>query len=135
MRSPHRYRATHEVSTTYRALAVLVLAGVVLGTYRYATTVAERPVGAGESGGVDAPTVLRIDPNGASASELEAVPGIGPQRARAMVAYRQRHQADSGDGLVFRSKADLRNVRGFGPATVEQAAPFLDFPDEHQGQR
>ena len=53
----------------------------------------------------------RIDPNIATAQELDRLPGIGPVAAQAIVAERER----SGP---FRDVGDLSRVRGIGPATV-----------------
>lgn len=55
----------------------------------------------------------RIDLNHASASKLESLPGIGPKTAAAIVLFRQEH------GL-FRSIEDLVQVRGIGPAKMDQ---------------
>ena len=53
----------------------------------------------------------------ASAEELESLPGIGPQRARAIVEERARRP--------FASTEELRRVRGIGPATLRTLAPQL----------
>jgi competence protein ComEA len=53
----------------------------------------------------------RIDPNLATAQELDRLPGIGSVAAEAIVAERGR----SGP---FRDADDLSRVRGIGPATV-----------------
>jgi competence protein ComEA len=62
---------------------------------------------------------LGIDPNTADAAALEALPGVGPARAAAIVAAR-------GDG-PYRTLADLGRVRGIGPVTLRRAAPWLAF--------
>lgn len=62
----------------------------------------------------------RIDPNRASAAELDRLPGVGPATARAVVESREREGP-------YRRPADLARVRGIGPATVARAAPHLDF--------
>jgi len=64
---------------------------------------------------------LGIDPNVADAAALEALPGVGPARAEAIVAGRA-------DG-AYRTLADLRRVRGIGPVTLRRAAPWLAFPE------
>jgi hypothetical protein len=53
----------------------------------------------------------------ASAEELESLPGIGPRRARAIVEERARRP--------FASVAELRRVRGIGPATVRSLDGML----------
>jgi competence ComEA-like helix-hairpin-helix protein len=60
---------------------------------------------------------LRLDPNRASAESLEVLPGIGPGRAAAIVAERERRP--------FASLDDLRRVRGIGPVTLARIAPWL----------
>jgi competence protein ComEA len=67
-----------------------------------------RPLAAGEL----------LDPNTASAEELDRLPGIGPALAARIVAERER-------GGPFRSAADLQRVPGIGPATRARIAPFL----------
>jgi len=62
---------------------------------------------------------LGLDPNTADAGALEALPGVGPARAEAIVAGRA-------DG-AYRSLADLGRVRGIGPVTLRRAAPWLAF--------
>jgi len=60
---------------------------------------------------------LPIDPNRADAVTLETLPGIGPVRARAIIAERCRRP--------FASVDDLRRVRGLGPARVGVLEPFV----------
>ena len=49
---------------------------------------------------------------------LEALPGIGPSRARAIVLYREEKGP-------FEALDDLEDVHGIGPKTVAAIAPFL----------
>jgi competence protein ComEA len=53
-----------------------------------------------------------IDLNRATADELDALPGVGPATAAAIVAYREQHGP-------FGTVDDLADVRGIGPAKVE----------------
>jgi len=53
----------------------------------------------------------RIDANTASAADLEAIPGIGPALATAIVEERAR-------GGRFRSIDDVERVRGIGPVRL-----------------
>jgi competence ComEA-like helix-hairpin-helix protein len=55
----------------------------------------------------------RVQVNRASAEELERLPGVGPQLARAIVEDRARRGP-------FRSLEDLSRVRGIGPALLER---------------
>jgi competence ComEA-like helix-hairpin-helix protein len=50
-----------------------------------------------------------VDLNMASAQELDRLPGIGPAKAQAIVAYREKHGP-------FRSGLDLAGVPGIGPS-------------------
>lgn len=66
----------------------------------------------------------RADPAGplnlnrATLAELDGLPGIGPTRARAILAYRERHGP-------FADPADVARVPGIGPATARRLAPLL----------
>lgn len=52
-----------------------------------------------------------IDINAATAAQLDALPGIGPSKAEAIVAYRAEHGP-------FGSVDELDNVPGIGAATI-----------------
>lgn len=65
----------------------------------------------------------RVDPNRAGRAELEALPGIGPAKATALLAYREAR----GGGRAFRRPRDLERIDGWGPATVAAVAPYLEF--------
>lgn len=56
--------------------------------------------------------------NTASVEELDLLPGIGPSKASAIVAYRDKH----GD---FRRAEDIQNVTGIGPAIFEQIKDLI----------
>lgn len=62
----------------------------------------------------------RIDPNRASASELDRLPGVGAVAARAIVEERERTGP-------FRVPGDLFRVRGIGDATVAKVEPYIDL--------
>lgn len=55
----------------------------------------------------------RLDLNTAPAEELQLLPGVGEQKAHAIVAYRQQNGP-------FHSVEELENVPGIGPKMVEQ---------------
>ena len=61
-----------------------------------------------------------MDPNRASVAELEALPGVGPKTAAAIVAAREAQGP-------FRAPEDLLRVKGIGPKKLEQMRPFLDL--------
>lgn len=54
-----------------------------------------------------------VDLNTASQAELEAVNGIGPKKAQAIIDFRKKNGP-------FKSVDDLDNVPGFGKKTVEE---------------
>lgn len=84
---------------------------------RVGETVAALPSTSGpdtSAGGADPPGVVNL--NEASESELETLPGVGPATAKAIVDYRTQNGR-------FRSVDDLLNVRGIGPAKLEQIKP------------
>jgi competence protein ComEA len=59
----------------------------------------------------------RMDPNLASAEELETIPGIGPKLARKIISERQIKKYDSLEDLV--------RVNGIGPNNIEKLRTFL----------
>lgn len=56
--------------------------------------------------------------NTASAAELDALPGIGPAKAKAIVAYRSKHGP-------FTTPADLVQVKGIGPKITARLYPLV----------
>lgn len=68
---------------------------------------------------------LRLDPNRATAAELELLPRIGAKIADEIIEYRESIR----DGPAFRTAADLDRVPRIGPLTVELLRPYLQFPD------
>lgn len=122
-------RASPRPAAPYRALAVIALVGVAVGLYRQLTTVDERAWdGPSPDAGPPAAPSLQLDPNTADADLLAQLPGLGPARARAVVAYRQQRRSADGIDVVFRTPSDLLKVRGIGPATLQQLTPYLLFP-------
>ena len=65
---------------------------------------------------------LPVDLNTAAAAELEAIPGVGPALAAAIVDERRR-------GGPYESVGALRRVRGVGEATLEALRPFVAAGD------
>ena len=63
----------------------------------------------------------RIDLNTASETALQSLPGIGPAKARAIVAYREAHGP-------FANVQALDQVPGFGPALVAKVVQALGVP-------
>lgn len=117
--SPHSSRRSAQV-----ALAVFLSILLGLAAFRgYGNRLGARPT--------ESPSAaLRLDLNTADRSELEQLPGMGAERARA-IDERRKSQP-------FHSVDELKTVRGFGPATVEQVRPFVrvepaaSAPPEHR---
>ncbi|MFC3802063.1 ComEA family DNA-binding protein [Cohnella sp. GCM10012308] len=60
----------------------------------------------------------RLDINLASAAELDALPGIGPAKAEAIVQYRDAHGR-------FRSAESLKDVKGIGDKLLAKLLPLI----------
>ena len=58
--------------------------------------------------------------NSADQAALEAIPGIGPVKAAAIVQYRT-------DNGAFSSLDQLLEVSGIGPATLESIRPYVSL--------
>ena len=99
-------------------LARMLLGGVVLGLSFGIRFYAERlaPVPLATQGSV----LRQVEVNQASQSDLEALPGIGPVLAGAIVEDRHLHGP-------YRDLEALTRVPGIGRARLKQIAPFLRF--------
>jgi competence protein ComEA len=95
--------------------AALFLLVSVLGLAVAAgAALAEEPA----SGALAASASAPIDLNSASAAELESLPGIGPSRALAILAFREAHGG-------FHSVSQLLRIKGIGRATLRKLRPLL----------
>lgn len=79
-----------------------------------------RPRGAGKGPAAALTAPLRI--NRCSLDSLQLLPGVGPVLAARIDESRR-------SGMIFRVPADLRKVKGIGPATMERLAPLVLFAD------
>lgn len=64
----------------------------------------------------------RLDLNRARAEDLEALPGVGPKTAAAILAEREARGG-------FSAVEDLLKVRGIGPKTLERLRPIVSVGD------
>lgn len=64
----------------------------------------------------------KINVNTASAAELTQVPGIGPAKAQAIVAQREKSP--------FTSTSELVNVKGIGDKLYAKIAPYVTVGNE-----
>ncbi|MEY4395596.1 MAG: hypothetical protein RL595_2845 [Planctomycetota bacterium] len=62
---------------------------------------------------------LKLDPNTATISELQALPGIGLKLANNIINKREN--------MVFLNAEDLLKVPGIGKKTFEKVAPFIEI--------
>lgn len=69
------------------------------------------------------PAFAAVNINTATQSELEAVKGLGPAKAKAIITYREAHGN-------FKSLDDLDNVKGFGSASVGKLKGELSVGSE-----
>ncbi len=61
-----------------------------------------------------------INVNNATQAELETLPGIGPTKAKAIIA----HRLANGE---FASESDLLSVSGIGPSTMSQIRDLIEY--------
>jgi competence protein ComEA len=106
-----------------QSVAFLVAVGVCLalslglaaGTLRRSHTTATVPL------------QERVNPNEAPAASLMRLPQVGAARARAIVTHRERAGPQAGRPPAFRTADDLQQIKGIGPAIVEDLRPWLQF--------
>ncbi|EOB75851.1 competence ComEA helix-hairpin-helix repeat region domain protein, partial [Neisseria meningitidis 98005] len=70
-------------------------------------------------------SLAAVNINAASQQELEALPGIGPAKAKAIAEYRAQNGA-------FKSVDDLTKVKGIGPAVLAKLKDQASSVRPHQ---
>ncbi len=115
--------------TTSQRKALLTL-GVVLAMFLTIQWLRE-PVDLADPLPNDGPRVEeimnRLNPNTADAAALSAIPNLGEKRAAEIIGYRENFIRQHPNSSAFNSTDDLRNIKGFGPATAANLAPYLMF--------
>lgn len=69
------------------------------------------------------PAFAGVNINTATQSELEAVKGLGPSKAKAIIEYREAHGK-------FKTLDELDKVKGFGKASVDKLREELTVGPE-----
>jgi competence protein ComEA len=64
-----------------------------------------------------AAAIAVVDLNEATVEQLSGLPGIGPKKAGAIIAYREQHR--------FTRVTQLLEVRGIGKKTLERLRPHV----------
>lgn len=85
------------------------------GEVRGAVTDTASVGGTSDSGGSAA---NRLDLNRATVAELDALPGVGPVTAQAIVSWREHHQR-------FSRVEELLEIDGIGPKTFQRLEPLV----------
>lgn len=68
-----------------------------------------------------------VDLNSAAADDLSGLPGIGPTRAQAILAYRDSHGP-------FTRIEDVMKVKGIGEGIFQQMEPYITVGSPEGGQ-
>ncbi len=118
-----------EVLRRYRALCVLLLVPLYLSWLGLARR-SQLPA-AGRPGAHADGVAIKLDPNLAPWWELSLLNGVGPERAKAIVAYREAESRRAPGQPAYRTPEDLERVAGIGPKTIEamRAELYLSNPE------
>jgi len=101
--------ARHDADVEQLNLAARLVDGERIAVPRRGETVTSPVLPDGSTPDASAP----VDLNSATAEQLDALPGVGPATADAIIRDREAHGA-------FHSVDDLARVRGIGPAKLAQ---------------
>ena len=121
---PHERAMNWRDPAAYGMTGVLLLAALISNRSRPAPIGAPLSPAATPARSSNA-ALTPIDPNTAPWYELAALPRIGEQLAKRIVAYRDQAARPP----AFRTLDDLSKVRGIGAKTVARLAPFLLVPE------
>ena len=72
----------------------------------------------------------RINPNEATAVDIECVPGLNEKLAKALVDYRGEYQRRYPHRLVFTNLQDLKRIKGISDKVLLKISPYLVFPSK-----
>lgn len=99
-------------------LEAINLAATVSDGQRIRVPTVDDPLAVDASGPALSAEPAVVDINSAGVDQLDALPGVGPALASAIVGHRERHGA-------FESVEDLVAVSGIGPAKLEVLRPLI----------
>jgi competence ComEA-like helix-hairpin-helix protein len=102
-----------------------VRAGGKASSFKF--TASNQMTSAGQTG-ITPSIANKIDLNTATESTLETVPGIGPKRAQAILAYRAEHGG-------FTSVSQLLQIRGIGPTLYQRISAYVIVNSVKNGQK
>lgn len=102
-----------QVNLSQRVHDEMVIYVPVQGENIPVSTLLPAPAGTSNNG--------KININTASATELETLPGIGPQKAEAIIQYREENGP-------FQKAEDLMKVSGIGEKTFEKLKEHIVAP-------
>jgi competence ComEA-like helix-hairpin-helix protein len=107
-------------------LAAVIIAGGIVAWQKYSPphpieiSLPPAPEPQNETNPAELPQ--KIDINRAEAWLLEALPGIGPSKAQAIIAYRQQNGG-------FKHIIEITEVEGIGPAIYEEIKDLITAGD------
>jgi DNA uptake protein ComE-like DNA-binding protein len=111
------------------AVVVLALVAVFAVRARRNPMKVANPATSGELAGELA---SRIDPNTADWPTWAALPLIGEKRAKEIVAFREKWEAEHPGQKAFEKLEDMMRVKGIGKESIKTLGPFLIFPEREQ---